>query len=149
MPEPEDPYAVTATSDGVVMFLLGARINQFVFRIHYEGAIGLDVFFSNMPFISPLGKHAPDNAEIDKAFKDMWIEAEKNRTKWTCESQYQSFQFACTPESVLKSLVFIQISGEAPHYSIFRTVKGLPLSGYPIGRISRAFRDSQLHPPID
>ena len=30
LPEPEDPAAVTATSDGVVMFLLGARINQFV-----------------------------------------------------------------------------------------------------------------------
>lgn len=30
LPEPEDPSAVTATSDGVVMFLLGARINQFV-----------------------------------------------------------------------------------------------------------------------
>lgn len=28
--EPEDPSAITATSDGVVMFLLGARINQFV-----------------------------------------------------------------------------------------------------------------------
>lgn len=30
LPEPEDPSAVTATSDGVVVFLLGARINQFV-----------------------------------------------------------------------------------------------------------------------
>ena len=30
LPEPEDPSAVTATSDGVVMFLLGPRINQFV-----------------------------------------------------------------------------------------------------------------------
>lgn len=30
LPEPEDPSAVTATSDGVVMFLLGARINQLV-----------------------------------------------------------------------------------------------------------------------
>lgn len=30
LPEPEDPLAVTATSDGVVMFLLGARINQCV-----------------------------------------------------------------------------------------------------------------------
>ena len=30
LPEPEDPTTVTATSDGVVMFLLGARINQFV-----------------------------------------------------------------------------------------------------------------------
>ena len=30
LPDPEDPSAVTATSDGVVMFLLGARINQSV-----------------------------------------------------------------------------------------------------------------------
>lgn len=30
LPEPEGPSAVTATSDGVVVFLLGARINQFV-----------------------------------------------------------------------------------------------------------------------
>ena len=35
---------------------------------------------------SPVGKLAPGNAEIDKAFKDMWAEAEKNRTKWSCES---------------------------------------------------------------
>ena len=28
--EPEDPSAITVTSDGVVMFLLGARINQSV-----------------------------------------------------------------------------------------------------------------------
>ena len=36
---------------------------------------------------SPLGKLAPGNAEIDKVFKDMWAEAEKHRTKWSCESQ--------------------------------------------------------------
>ena len=30
LPEPADQSAVTATSDGVVMFLLGARINQSV-----------------------------------------------------------------------------------------------------------------------
>ena len=30
LPEPEDSSTVTATSDGVVMFLLGARINQSV-----------------------------------------------------------------------------------------------------------------------
>lgn len=39
---------------------------------------------------SPLGKLAPGNAEIDKVFKDMWAEAEKNRTKWSCESRYRS-----------------------------------------------------------
>lgn len=36
---------------------------------------------------SPLGKLAPGNAEIDKIFKDMWVEAEKNRAKWSCKSQ--------------------------------------------------------------
>lgn len=30
LPEPDEASAVTATSDGVVMFLLGARINQSV-----------------------------------------------------------------------------------------------------------------------
>lgn len=30
LPEPEDPLTLTATSDGVVMFLLGARMNQLV-----------------------------------------------------------------------------------------------------------------------
>ena len=30
LPEPEDLSTITATSDGIVMFLLGARINQFV-----------------------------------------------------------------------------------------------------------------------
>lgn len=30
LPEPKDPLVITATSDGVVMFLLGARINQCV-----------------------------------------------------------------------------------------------------------------------
>lgn len=38
---------------------------------------------------SPLGKLAPGNAEIDKVFKDMWLEAEQNRKKWSCESQYR------------------------------------------------------------
>lgn len=49
LPEPADPSAVTATSDGVVMFLLGARINQSVLlftpRRHDRGW----QYFSNMP----------------------------------------------------------------------------------------------------
>ena len=36
---------------------------------------------------TPLGKLAPGNAEIDTEFKNMLVEAEKNRTKWSCESQ--------------------------------------------------------------
>ena len=45
LPEPENPSAVTSTSDDVVMFLLGARINQFVFQTRSEGAIGFDSIF--------------------------------------------------------------------------------------------------------
>lgn len=88
LPEPEDPSAVTATSDGVVMFLLGARINQFVPQfVAAEACLRLDGF--SLTSCSPLGKLAPGNAEIDKVFKDMWVEAEKNRTKWSCKSQHQ------------------------------------------------------------
>lgn len=98
LPEPEGPSAVTATSDGVVVFLLGARINQFVPlytlpRCHsaFERYI--------IPLIchSPLGKLAPGNAEIDRVFKDMWVEAEKNRTKWGCKSQCRPLDLTCVP----------------------------------------------------
>lgn len=37
--EPEDPSAITGTSDGVVMFLLGARINQSVPLFHTAKAL--------------------------------------------------------------------------------------------------------------
>lgn len=90
LPEPDDPSAVSATSDGVVMFLLGARINQFV-PLFYPTKAGFEI--DSIPLIcrSPLGKLAPGNAEIDKVFKDMWVEAETNRTKWSCELQYRPF----------------------------------------------------------
>ena len=84
LPEPEDPSTVTATSDGVVMFLLGARINQSVSLITL--ASGVDFISQLLTVYSPLGKLAPGNAEIDKVFKDMWAEAEKNRAKWSCKS---------------------------------------------------------------
>lgn len=49
LPEPEDLSAVTATSDGVVMFLLGARINQFVPLFHaVKGSVKVAIL-SNMP----------------------------------------------------------------------------------------------------
>ncbi|EPE36452.1 hypothetical protein GLAREA_05790 [Glarea lozoyensis ATCC 20868] len=57
--EPSEGSKKTATSDGVVMFLLGARINH------------------------PLGKLAPGSPEIDKVFKDMWKEAEANSDEWS------------------------------------------------------------------
>lgn len=84
LPEPEDPSTVTATSDGVVMFLLGARINQFVSLAILTGIV--DFIAKFLTVYSPLGKLAPGNAEIDKVFKDMWAEAEKNRAKWSCKS---------------------------------------------------------------
>ena len=34
---------------------------------------------------SPLGKFTPGGKEIKDAFENMWAEAEKNRTKWSCE----------------------------------------------------------------
>ncbi|KAL9027538.1 MAG: hypothetical protein Q9196_003956 [Gyalolechia fulgens] len=46
------------TSGGVVMFLLGARLNH------------------------PLGKLGPGAVEVNEVFKDMWREAEKNSSKW-------------------------------------------------------------------
>ena len=49
LPEPEDRSAVTATSDGVVMFLLGACINQFV-TLYTQGRRVRDgESFSDMP----------------------------------------------------------------------------------------------------
>lgn len=150
LPEPGNGADVTETSDGVVLFLLGARINQFVLSVHADSGFELMVF-------SPLGKLAPGNAEIDTMFKNMWVEAEKNRTKWSCESHYRpffnSFQtnpffLACIHLYILIDLICTQISGEPRPYSISRTLKESPPSGFHIGRISRVFRNSQLHLPI-
>lgn len=49
------------TADGVVVFVLGARLNH------------------------PFGKLSPGTAMLDIPFKNMWIEAEKNRDKWGCK----------------------------------------------------------------
>lgn len=56
---------------------------------------------------SPLGKLAPGNAEIDKVFKDMWVEAEKNRTKWSCESQYRPL--LCGGELAIPLVILIDL----------------------------------------
>ncbi|KAF2248048.1 hypothetical protein BU26DRAFT_595898 [Trematosphaeria pertusa] len=45
-------------ADGVVVFVLGARLNH------------------------PFGKLAPGTTPLDVVFKDMWREAEKNRERW-------------------------------------------------------------------
>ena len=65
---------------------------------------------------SPLGKLASGNAEIDKVFKDMWVEAEKNRTKWSCESQYRRrFLLSCIPCSILINLFSLLRSRKNRH----------------------------------
>lgn len=89
LPGPDEASAVTATSDGVVMFLLGARINQSVSLLTPRTSWSR-LTETILICHSPLGKLAPGNAEIDKVFKDMWVEAEKNRTKWSCESRYRT-----------------------------------------------------------
>ena len=94
---------------------------------------------------SPLGKLAPGNAEIDKAFKDMWVEAEKNRSKWSCESHRRSLNFPCISWFDLLELLSNQIWGELRPCSISRTVKASPPSGFHTGRISKAFSSSRLH----
>ncbi|KAL8804715.1 MAG: hypothetical protein Q9182_002407 [Xanthomendoza sp. 2 TL-2023] len=60
LPEPEISLleASREPSEGVVMFLLGARLNH------------------------PLGKLGPGAVHINDVFNDMWREAEKNRSKW-------------------------------------------------------------------
>ncbi|KAL8818582.1 MAG: hypothetical protein Q9223_002807 [Gallowayella weberi] len=50
------------TSEGVVMFLLGARLNH------------------------PMGKLGPGAIQINDVFNDMWREAENNRSKWGCRT---------------------------------------------------------------
>lgn len=98
LPEPEDPSAVTATSDGVVCFLLGARINQCVplSTLRRRVRVGSVLLTCR----SPLGKLTPGNAEIDKVFKDMWVEAEKNRLQWTCELQYRPLLLLTFPSLI-------------------------------------------------
>jgi hypothetical protein len=49
------------TADGVVVFVLGARLNH------------------------PFGKLSPGTAMLDIPFKAMWSEAEESRHKWGCK----------------------------------------------------------------
>ncbi|TVY12661.1 Monooxygenase [Lachnellula arida] len=55
-------------SDGVVVFVLGARLNQFVLSLVRNE--------------DPFGKLSPGTTPLDVVFKDMWREAEKNRKAW-------------------------------------------------------------------
>ncbi|KAL8970872.1 MAG: hypothetical protein Q9197_003581 [Variospora fuerteventurae] len=67
LPEPENPSEATETSEGVVIFLLGARLNH------------------------PLGKLGPGAVEVNEVFNDMWREAEQNRSKWGYLKGLQKF----------------------------------------------------------
>ncbi|KAL8756521.1 MAG: hypothetical protein Q9199_002885 [Rusavskia elegans] len=58
LPEPENPVDVNSGSDGIVSFVLGARINH------------------------RLGKLSPGAFQIDEVFQKMWQETENNRVKW-------------------------------------------------------------------
>ncbi|KAI4157352.1 MAG: hypothetical protein LQ342_008346 [Letrouitia transgressa] len=58
LPEPEKLSEASETSEGVVMFLLGARLNH------------------------PLGKLGPGAVQVNEVFNDMWREAEQNSSKW-------------------------------------------------------------------
>ena len=111
-----------------------------------EGVFGMRAVHELM-LSSPLGKLAPGNAEIDKAFKDMWAEAENNRNKWSCESHHRPLFSLALLRLILINLVSIQTWGEPPHYLIYRTVKGLRPSGFHTGRILRVCRHSQLRLP--
>ncbi|KAL8728035.1 MAG: hypothetical protein Q9181_005485 [Wetmoreana brouardii] len=83
LPEPEKPLDHSRGSDGLVMFVLGTRINQFV---------SLPVLYVTTKRISlihhsPLGKLSPGAIQIDVDFQEMWREAEGNRVKWGCKWQ--------------------------------------------------------------
>lgn len=58
LPESENLSEASETSEGVVLFLLGGRLNH------------------------PLGKLGPGAIEVNGLFNDMWREAEENRKKW-------------------------------------------------------------------
>ncbi len=77
----------------------------------------------------------------------MWVEAEKNRKKWSCESNCRAPFLACIPQPGLIYSVSTQTSGGPPPCTISRTAKELPPSGFLTGRISRVFRNLQLHLP--
>ena len=68
-------------SDGVVVFVLGARLNQYVLP---DTSIHALSSFTNLDH-SPFGKLSPGTTPLDVVFKNMWREAEMNREKWGCK----------------------------------------------------------------
>jgi hypothetical protein len=62
-----------STNDGLIIFVLGCRINQYGIAVSQRDVL--------LTILSPLGKFAPGNAEIGDIFNGMWSEAEVNRSK--------------------------------------------------------------------
>lgn len=89
LPEPKVPSRLNSGSDGIVMFILGARINQSVPRLTFEFTIGDQCHILTLN--SPLGKLSPGAAEINEVFQNMWHEAEQNRKKWGCKSSFHCY----------------------------------------------------------
>lgn len=79
LPVPENPSEATETSDGVVMFLLGARLNQCATTNLPPSRVGM------LTVDSPLGKLGPGAVQVNDVFNDMWREAERNSSKWGCK----------------------------------------------------------------
>ena len=79
--ESENPIEAGETSEGIVMFLLGARLNQCVIF-----ALIVRTHVVSLTDSSPLGKFGPGAVEVNEVFNNMWREAEHNRSKWGCKS---------------------------------------------------------------
>lgn len=76
---------------------------------------------------SPFGKLGPGNAYLDVVFKDMWREAERNRSKWGCETMQNQFTIAeCLG---LTNPRFVQISAVPQPSATRPTVSARPPSG--------------------
>lgn len=76
---PENPSEATETSEGVVMFLLGARLNQCATTNLPPSRVEM------LTVDSPLGKLGPGAVQVNDVFNDMWREAERNSSKWGCK----------------------------------------------------------------
>ncbi|KAL8952517.1 MAG: hypothetical protein Q9222_001585 [Ikaeria aurantiellina] len=73
LPQSDEAADGSRSSGGVVMFVLGARINQCVLT----------------------RKISPGAADINEVFQDMWREAEKNRAKWGCKFPFALMDHLC------------------------------------------------------
>lgn len=100
-------------ADGVVAFVLGARLNH------------------------PFGKLSPDTAMLDILFKNMWREAEKNNEKWGCK--YLAAQNLLLDLSLLlRADNALKTWGKQSLSLILLITRAQPQSGYRIGVTLRA-----------